>query len=234
MRADPAREDYLKFFETQYDRVNYSDRSLAGRVLGHGHTLMERDLGPDRHFSTVLEVGAGQGQHVESVRHGFDRYIMTDWAIDAMCQRWDTAEQRARGIECRVADATRLDTFPANFADRLIASHVLEHLPEPHAVLREWSRVVKPGGLISIALPCDPGLAWRLGRNFGPRRANKRAGNLHYDYWMAREHINAIQNLYTFVEFYFPQRTDRWFPLGVRSFDFNLLFVTTVVNDKSA
>ncbi len=113
-----------------------------------------------------------------------------------------------------------------------IVSHVLDHLPEPHAVMREWSRVVKPGGLISIALPCDPGVAWRLGRNFGPRRANHAAGNRDYDYWMAREHINAIQNLFTFIDYYFPERRDAWFPFPFKSFDLNLIYVTNVVNTK--
>jgi phosphatidylethanolamine/phosphatidyl-N-methylethanolamine N-methyltransferase len=59
-------------------------------------------------------------------------------------------------------------SVPSASFDRLIATHVLEHLPKPERVLREWARVVRPGGTLSLILPCDPGLARRLGRHFGP------------------------------------------------------------------
>jgi phosphatidylethanolamine/phosphatidyl-N-methylethanolamine N-methyltransferase len=159
--------------------------------------------------------------------------VMTDWRADEMRRRWSAEKCRAAKIEIEAQDATRL-TWADNSAGRLIASHVLEHLPEPHNVLREWSRVVKPGGIISIALPCDPGFLWRFGRNFGPRRNNLANGNTHYDYWMAREHVNAIQNLWTMIDYYFPERHESWFPAMVKSFDFNLVFVTHLVNRKDA
>lgn len=232
MRADPLRKDYLEFFEEQYDSVNYNGRSLASRILGHSHKLAEKDFGPDAHFGTVLEVGAGHGEHLESVRHGFDRYIMTDLNSDELARRWDNDAARARGIEVASANARTLEEYPEDFADRLIASHVLEHLPEPHAVLRQWSRVVKPGGTITVILPCDPGFAWRFGRNFGPRRQNHKAGNHAYDYWMAREHVNAIQNLWTFIDYYFPERRERWFPAMIPSYDLNLIFAANLTNRK--
>lgn len=233
MRPDPSREHYLAFFEKSYDAVNYDKPSLAARVLGHGHTLLERAFGPETRFETVVEVGAGHGEHLAHVRHGFSRYIMTDWNADELGRRFDLPEWRDKGVEVMAQDATRL-TLPDNSADRLIASHVLEHLPRPTEALRDWSRVVKDGGVISIALPCDPGFAWRLGRHFGPRRANHAAGNTAYDYWMAYEHVNAIQNLHTFLAYYFDRRDEIWFPLGVKSFNFNLIYVVHLRNDKGA
>jgi SAM-dependent methyltransferase len=107
---------------------------------------------------------------------------------------------------------------------------VLEHLPAPHAVLREWSRVVKPGGIISLVLPCDPGIAWRLGRAVGSRGKFVRAG-LDYDYWMAREHINAINSLVALVEYYFPHREVAWKPFRVPSMDLNLFYIAHLRND---
>jgi phosphatidylethanolamine/phosphatidyl-N-methylethanolamine N-methyltransferase len=231
MRPDPSRAQYLEFFAASYDEVNYG-RSPAGLILGRSHTMLEHGLGPETSFGTVIEVGAGHGNHLPHVRHKFDRYIMTDWQAEEMRSRWPADKLAEYGAEIDVQDASRL-TYADDSADRLIASHVLEHIPEPHKVLREWSRVVKDGGTISIALPCDPGLAWRCGRNFGPRRANHAAGNHDYDYWMAREHINSIQNLTVLIEFYFPERRDRWFPLGIKSCDLNLIYVAQLVNRKT-
>ena len=107
----------------------------------------------------------------------------------------------AKNIVVAVEDATKLSFENASF-DRLIATHVLEHLYRPHEVLREWARVLRPGGTLSIVLPCDPGLLWRIGRRFGPR-ARAHAQGIPYDYAMAREHVNSITNLVTFINYYF-------------------------------
>ncbi len=45
--------------------------------------------------------------------------------------------------------------FPDSSADEIRASHVFEHFSHQHSeiVLREWVRVLKPGGVIKIAVP---------------------------------------------------------------------------------
>lgn len=115
-------------------------------------------------------------------------------------------------------------SFADGSFDRVIATHVLEHMPETHKVLREWARVIKPGGVLSLELPCDPGLAWRFGRFLGPRKKFLKAGIV-YDYWMAREHINPINNLITFVQYYFPAIQEQWMPFRVPSMDINLFYI---------
>ncbi len=50
-----------------------------------------------------------------------------------------------------------LDEFPYPFADEsfeeIFASHVLEHLKDPFAAMREWRRLLKPGGKLIIRVP---------------------------------------------------------------------------------
>jgi len=45
--------------------------------------------------------------------------------------------------------------YPDNHADELYASHILEHFGhrETLAVLQEWVRVLKPGGVLKVAVP---------------------------------------------------------------------------------
>lgn len=224
MRAEPNLEDYLRQFEANYEALNYSD-NLAARVLAHSHVVLERAFGPGDHFGTVAEVGAGSGRHAGALRHRFDEYFVTDG------NRRMLDQARARlGADPRfrfqVEDATKL-SFPDASVDRLIATHVLEHLPRPHEVLREWARVVRPGGVLSLVLPCDPGLAWRLGRSFGVRRRAEQAG-LEYDYWMAREHVNPIFNLVTFIDYYFADVRATWWPLRLPFADLNLIYAAHI------
>jgi predicted SAM-dependent methyltransferase len=54
-----------------------------------------------------------------------------------------------------VGDITRLTEFEENSAGVIYASHVLEHIPRPFILdtLREWRRVLKPGGTLRVSVP---------------------------------------------------------------------------------
>jgi GT2 family glycosyltransferase/2-polyprenyl-3-methyl-5-hydroxy-6-metoxy-1,4-benzoquinol methylase/glycosyltransferase involved in cell wall biosynthesis len=52
-----------------------------------------------------------------------------------------------------LADAERLETIPADSQDFVICNHVLEHMRDPLGALRQWQRVLKPGGVLYLAIP---------------------------------------------------------------------------------
>ena len=54
-----------------------------------------------------------------------------------------------------VSDVTDLSMFPADHADLVYACHVLEHTPHPRLrqTLWEWWRILKPGGVLRLAVP---------------------------------------------------------------------------------
>lgn len=215
--------DYQALYVQGYDLHNV-DRTLAGRFLQRSHRLLEDTLPRGFEAQRVLEVGAGSGHHYAYVAGDGYRYVMTDNS-DGMMERARaryTADIEAGRLTIEKQDAAKL-TYPDASFDRLIATHVLEHMPDPVAVLGEWNRVVRPGGLLSIVLPCDPGLAWRLGRNFGPRRNSERSG-LAYDYLQAAEHINPIFNLVVFIRHHFESVAEHWYPFPVPLADINLFY----------
>ncbi len=223
MKPDPSYDDYMSRWTAAYEATNY-DRGVAAHFLNLSHVWCEEEFGPETHFSKVLEVGAGTGVHIRTIRHTFDEYVMTDLNPPMLDQIH--LHSGPGCIKQQKEDATNLSFEDATF-DRVIATHVLEHLPGPHKVLREWSRVLKPEGTLSIVLPCDPGMAWRLGRHFGPRRNFTRLG-IDYDYWMAREHINSITNLVALINYYFPERRVKWAPLRIPLSDLNLFYIAHV------
>lgn len=87
-------------------------------------------------------------------------------------------------------------------------------------------RVVRPGGVISIAIPTEGGIAWNLGRFLTTRRSFAREG-LNLDYIIAREHINACYRLMALMRHIFPELTEAWFPLGLPLADINLVVAVT-------
>lgn len=222
MREAPSRESAYLSCE-----VNGSKRTLAGSFLQKSHTLLEQTLPKIDGLSRVLEVGAGTGTHFPHVQN-CDEYVMTDGNAEmlriASHKYPEALSSGALVLESQ--DATSL-TYPDNSFDRLIATHVLEHLINPVSVLNEWNRVVRPGGLLSIALPCDPGILWRLGRHMGPRRNAIRSG-IAYDYLMATEHINSIFNLVTMIRYHFDLVHENWYPLRIPLPDLNLFYICHV------
>lgn len=197
-----------------------SEKSLSGFVLNSTHKIIENDKSLESHYQRVLEVGSGLMAHFGYVRHHFDEYIASDHdakVIELLKRR--TFDERVSFLKL---DGAKLP-FDNDSVDRLIATHVLEHVSNPTQVLEEWARVVRPGGVISLILPCDPGFSWRLGRSFGPRRRAIQIG-LPYDYYMALEHKNSIHNLINILEFHFPIRNEKWWPLKFKSVDLNLIY----------
>ncbi len=224
--------NYKSTFIQDYD-TNNSENTLAGSFLKKSHHLLERSLPDTKSGQTILEVGAGTGHHFPYVAKGFSKYVMTDGssAMLSIAEKKYTEHIAAGLLLVQQQDAASLD-FPNGSFDRLIATHVLEHLTDPVRVLREWNRVVRPGGLISLVLPCDPGVMWRLGRHFGPRRNAEKQG-LAYDYVLAAEHVNSIYNLVVFIRHHFDQLIENWYPAIVPVPDLNLFYICHITTFKS-
>lgn len=228
MSQEPEDEMWLAWQKAApriYDKTYYSGNPVVAAVNDAGHKLIESAYDAETRFESVLEVGAGTGMHLQHVRHQFDRYVLTDLSSGLL----ELARERHAGrddVEFEVQDATRLGYPNASF-DRLISVYNLEHLPQPHAVLKEWRRVVKPGGVLTIAIPLEGGVAWRLGRYLTTRRSFAREG-LDLDYIIAREHINPSYNLISLIRHYFKVRREWWYPLRVPMVDVNLVYCCAI------
>jgi phosphatidylethanolamine/phosphatidyl-N-methylethanolamine N-methyltransferase len=217
----------LGFDATYYDSLNYESK-LQRIVMQAGHKLVEKDFTEDDYFPQVLEVGCGTGEHFRHVAHRFDSFICSDIDVKSL----SIAQQKinAKNVDFVVCSGFSIP-FPDNKFDRLISTHVLEHLSNPVLAVLEWARVLKHNGVLSILLPTDPGLFWRIGRSFGPRRNATKFG-IDYDYVMAIEHVNSCYNLLSILRHHFPIYKEMWWPLRVTSVDLNLFYCFQTVIKK--
>ena len=108
----------------------------------------------------VLDLGCGFGRHAfEALRRGA-RVVACDMAIPelesivAMAYAMKESGEIAPGLSCTSVngDGTCLPFADASF-DRIIASEVMEHVPDDAAALAEFHRVLRPGGTIAITVP---------------------------------------------------------------------------------
>jgi phosphatidylethanolamine/phosphatidyl-N-methylethanolamine N-methyltransferase len=225
MRSDPSYDEYINQWEDHYHSQNY-DAGLTSYFLRKSHIWSEQSFDQNDHFSKVLEVGAGTCEHVKYVNHSFDEYLVTDLHPRKNGIQLPSNAKGVGKIQFSKEDANEL-SFENDSFDRLIAAHVLEHLYRPYEVMREWIRVLKPGGVMTLILPCDPGLLWRLGRYAVARKKCIEAG-IEYDYWQAREHVNPINNLVSFVRYFFPEVEENWLPFRFPSIDINLFYIVHI------
>jgi ubiquinone/menaquinone biosynthesis C-methylase UbiE len=225
-----STEDY---YQHHYQKITNS--GLIGFVAMIGHISLERwpftkfSRVSKKSFHEILEVGAGHGQHYKYLKGDFITYTMTDVRPNLL-NNLQVSDPRVV-IEKKSIDAEFLPYGDDSF-DRLIATCLLVHLDNPEKALAEWRRVVKPGGAISIYIPCEPGILLRLLQSLTTRRKQRKLGidakYLHYS-----EHRYNFPFVITIINKVFSQNFRiRKFPFLFGTFDINLWSVVTISNLK--
>jgi phosphatidylethanolamine/phosphatidyl-N-methylethanolamine N-methyltransferase len=134
-------------------------------------------------------------------------------------------------VESESINAEKLPYQNDSF-DRLISTCLLTHLKNPEDALKEWKRVVKPGGIISIYIPCEPGILLRIVQSLTTRRKQLKLGidakYIHYS-----EHPYHHPYLTTLVDYTFKKNyISRSFPFIFGGFNLNLWTIVTIRNLK--
>jgi phosphatidylethanolamine/phosphatidyl-N-methylethanolamine N-methyltransferase len=217
MPTSPLDHDLDRYYADHYDSVVHS--GAGGAIQRAFHAAVERPWKEENDFATVLELGATSGEHLAFVRHGFSRYVMLDIRDSDEARRVAAASsQRDARIEFTVGDAQNLESISDGSIDRLISMCLLHHLDDPRGSLIHWRRVVKPGGVLSVFVPCDPGLLWRAGRAVTTFRAARSKGYSALDirYINACDHRNHVASLRWMIEGIFSrdQLSVSRFPFG--------------------
>lgn len=119
----------------------------------------------------VLDLGAGFGRHAfETARRGAN-VVAADLAAAEMSQTKDTfaamsmADEIPRGVSTTVLQANGLCLpFEDDSFDCIIASEILEHVPDDLAVMDELLRVLAPGGRLAATVPAalPERICWKL------------------------------------------------------------------------
>jgi ubiquinone/menaquinone biosynthesis C-methylase UbiE len=97
----------------------------------------------------VLDVGCGTGFLALQLARSGHRASGVDMADEMLELARDKATAAGVSVRFDVADAEQLPYAAASF-DLVIERHVIWTLPAPEAALREWARVLRPGGRVVL------------------------------------------------------------------------------------
>ena len=111
-----------------------------------------RDLNPIS--GKVLEIGCGGGSMTRAVKHY--RPDLDLHGCDISEQAIQFAQHRAGGAEFRVGDTYNLP-YRSNEFSAILMFDVLEHLEMPDVSIAEIHRVLEPGALFHLYVPCEGG-----------------------------------------------------------------------------
>ncbi len=129
-----------------YDESYYRSRE-ATRDFAVEAELLYGLLQPARD-SRILEVGCGGGAFLAFLEGKGHRPT----GVDVLEEALEAAGKAAPRSEILAADAGRLPFADASF-DRLVSQHLVEHLDDLPGALREWRRVLAPGGVLALCTP---------------------------------------------------------------------------------
>ena len=219
-------EDYCStslFYECFYEAVIIKGGAGAKAVRRTRQTMENPYTGHS--FKNCLEVGSGNGEHLDFVRHDFKNFTLIDLRKPNLEDKWRLDSR----IQAIAANAELLP-FPDRHFDRVISTCLLHHVEKPEAVLTELNRVLGDSGVGTIYLSCDPGLAVRTLRRLTVARKARKSGFEGYDLMIAREHRNHVNSLLEMSKFAFKKRKFKikYYPFGIKSWNLNGYIVMTV------
>jgi SAM-dependent methyltransferase len=146
-------EDFAVYYPQSYSAYepNVGERPSLGERLGSLQRQAIVRFGPYRRVwkrppGRLLDVGCGTGDLAAI-------FARRGWSA-AGIEPSTEAARHARAIGVEAVTGTLADApWEDGSFDAILFNHSLEHIPEPAVALAEAARLLRPGGLLAIAVP---------------------------------------------------------------------------------
>lgn len=214
--TDPEWRDWLKNYFTFYAETQ---KSGVGKIVNDSGY---RILGAvDFTGKRVLEIGPGILPHRRFWRGKPAHYTVADIKPEFLAASVDAL--RAEGIPSEtILSSDAVAALPERSFDYVVSFYALEHIADLDRHVADIHRVLRPGGALVGAIPCEGGLAWGLGRALTSRRYALRNFEYDPDKIICWEHPNFARDILSRLDKRFTKRTLRLWPLAAPLIDINL------------
>jgi SAM-dependent methyltransferase len=164
-------------------------------------------------FRRTLEIGAGLGEHLQHEKltpEQHSQYTALEYRENMAAE----LRRRYPRIQVVVGDCQERMNLPDGHFDRILAVHVLEHLPNLPAAIREMHRLCdKSKGIFQVVIPCEGSLAYTMARKLSAQRLFEKRYKQSYRWFIEREHINYPREIMDELAPYFTIVCRTFFPI---------------------
>ena len=215
-----------EYYKTYYKAIHY--KGSLGKFTHFYHRALEK--GRVIPYLTVLEVGSGDGEHLKFVTHEFERYFLLEPYPGKNHSNFVKSNQKLKSLKAFAENIPLKNSS----VDRIISTCVLSHVSDVNKVLLELRRVAKPGAILDLYLPMDPGMLYRYIRHLTSHRKTARnMGNsmLSVKYLWANEHKNHFLGIKSSIRYIFQNDQIKFsrYPFPWFSWNFNLFSVVKII-----
>ncbi len=196
-------DDFMRYWHEVFaNKLGFADRWNHRYVVRHS----------PKEFTRTLEIGAGLGEHLawEKLSPEQESEYVAIELRENMAK-----EMRARfpRINVILTDVQLGLDFPDNHFDRVVAVHVLEHLPNLPAAIREMYRISTPDATVSVVIPCEGSVATTIARRLSAQRLYEKRYHQPYHLFIRREHLNLPDEIVEELTPFFEIRHRSFFPV---------------------
>ncbi len=202
-------------------------RAISDDFMHHWHEVLPQRFGiidrfnhsyavknAPRRFTRTLEIGAGRGEHLIYERLTPEQR-RNYYSLELRANMCAAIRERFPDIQVIEGDCQQRLDFSDGFFDRILAIHVLEHLPNLPATIAEARRLCANSGVFSVVIPCEGSPAYGLARRISAQRIFEKRYKQPYKWFIEREHLNRPAEIIGELEKVFRLERTRYFPFPI-------------------
>jgi 2-polyprenyl-3-methyl-5-hydroxy-6-metoxy-1,4-benzoquinol methylase len=129
---------------------NFGENNYLGKLIFLDPEMLEETRGKVNYLKNtggnILDVGCGSGKFLDLMKSLGWKTTGVDFDEKAVLSA------KLKGLDVHLGSLEE-QHFPDNYFDTVTLSHVIEHVYDPPALLKECARILKSGGTIVICTP---------------------------------------------------------------------------------
>lgn len=212
-------DDWQKYFHN----IN---RDKFSSITHWGHEYVARNA--PANFIKTLEVGPGLGEHLKYEKLS-DEQKNNYVGIEMRNNMAEEIRLNYPFVKILIGDCQDYIDYPTGYFDRIIAMHILEHLPNLPMFLKQACRLLSDNGVLQIVIPCEGGIGYSLGRALTSKRIFEKRYKLPYGEFISYEHVNNAREIVKELKKYFILKDRKFYPSKIPFIDANLIIGLTLV-----
>lgn len=212
--------DWNKWLQFYFKFYSDTQKNSVGKIVNDaGYRILKK---VNLTGMKVLEIGPGILPH-RSFWEGVPKeYSICDIKEEFLTQTEKIIERDKIKVK-KILLNSALIPIPDNTVDIILSFYNLEHLYPLDQYLKEFNRILRSGGLLVGAIPCEGGLAWGAGRFLTSRRYVKKNSNINYDKIICWEHPNFAEEILLQCKQSFKMLDLNYWPIKIPLLDANLV-----------